>query len=141
MYGFEYALLEPEDFWKRVPNIIKPIYHFFNAPISAEPLSDLSPLRFIKEVATVDDFVAFKLDVDTLQVEMPQALALLRNTEFNQLVDEFFFELHFHCEIMKDCGWGSAMPVQFDGLKLDRAHVLMFFAQLRHSGIRAHVWP
>ena len=80
-YGYEYTLLEPQDFWKRVPNRVKPFYHFFNAPISAGENDDMSPLRFIKEIATEDDFVSFKLDVDTPVVEIPQAMAILQSSK------------------------------------------------------------
>lgn len=140
-YGYEYTLLEPQDFWKRVPNRVKPIYHFFNAPISAGADDDMSPLRFIKEIATEDDFVAFKLDVDTPVVEIPQAMAILQDPQVNKLIDEFFFELHFRCEIMMYCGWGTGMPLEYAGLKLDRVHAMGYFRDLRKLGIRAHIWP
>ena len=141
IFGWEATLLEPQDFWKRVPNRVKPVYHFFNAPITAGPDDDLSPTRFIKEVATEDDFVSFKLDVDTPVVEIPQAMAILNDPQISKLVDEFFFELHFRCEIMMHCGWRDEMPVEFDGLRLDRPHAMELFSTLRKKGIRAHVWP
>jgi hypothetical protein len=48
------------------------------------------------------DFVSFKLDIDHPDTEMPIALSLLSDPVFAELVDEFFFELHFrsvnvHC--------------------------------------------
>jgi hypothetical protein len=39
--------------------------------------------------------VAFKLDIDHPDMEMPIALMLRDNPEAFSLVDEFFFELHF----------------------------------------------
>ena len=140
-YGYEYTLLEPEDFWRRVPPRVIPTYHFFNAPVPANTTDPLSPLKIIRDVATVDDFVSFKLDIDTPSVEIPLALELLRNPHVSKLVDEFFFELHFRCEIMKRCGWKDKMPEEYMGLQLDRLHAMLYFQELRKLGIRAHIWP
>ncbi len=140
-YGFEYTLLEPTDFWSRVPTSVKPFYHFFNAPVTAGLEDQLSPLRFIQAIATAEDFVSFKLDIDTPSIEIPIAMEILRNPEIGRLVDEFFFELHFHCELMMLCGWGDKMPGVDHGLTLDRLHAMKFFRQMRELGIRAHFWP
>lgn len=140
-YGFEYTLLEPQDFWKRVPDSVQPFYHFFNAPIAPHVNDSLSPLRFIKKFATPDDFVAFKLDVDAPELEIPLALALAKHEEIARLVDEFFFELHYRCEILMYCGWGQAMPKEYMGLKLERYHAMKFFQSMREQGIRSHFWP
>jgi hypothetical protein len=88
-----------------------------------------------------DDFVSFKLDIDTPGVEVPIALELLNNPEFTELVDEFFFELHFRCEFLGKLCWGLTMPENFLGFKLSRSGALDFFAKLRHKGIRSHFWP
>lgn len=85
--------------------------------------------------------MSFKLDIDTPSIEVPIALEILSDTELHHLIDEFFFELHFRCEIMMYCGWKTKMPVEYMGLKLDRLHALNFFQQLRKVGIRAHFWP
>ena len=130
------------NFWEHVPRRIKPYYHFFNVPISGGEVDDLSPLRFIKDIANEEDFVSYKLDVDNPAVEIPQAMALLKNPEIAKLVDEFLYELHFKCEIMLTCGWGEVdIAEEYDGLKMDRSHVLQFFSELRKLGIRAHIWP
>ena len=141
IYGWEYTLLEPNDFWKRVPDVLKPIYHFFNVPISAGADDPNSPLRFLKEIATEKDFVAFKLDIDTPEVEIPLALKLAQDVELGKLVDEFFFELHFRSELLMPCGWDDAMPETFHNLTLDRPNALQLFSTLRSHGMRAHFWP
>jgi hypothetical protein len=79
--------------------------------------------------------------VSALQIEIPIALELLRRPEYAHLVDEFFFELHFRCEILMYCGWGSGMPEVVDGLQMNRIGAMKFFRQLREMGIRAHIWP
>ena len=89
------TLLEPNDYWSRVPPKWKPFWHFYNIPISADSTSPDSPRRFIEQIATPQDFIAFKLDIDNPEMEMPLALSLLTDHRFSSLVDEFFFELHF----------------------------------------------
>jgi hypothetical protein len=141
VYAWEKTLLEPTDYWSRVPPKWKPFWHFYNVPISSDPLHPDSPLRFIEAIATPHDFVSFKLDIDHPDTEMPIALALLNNPKYTNLIDEFFFELHFQCEVMTSCGWGKQVPATSHGLKLDRSHILDFFYSLRAKGIRAHIWP
>jgi hypothetical protein len=141
IYGWEYTLLEPRAFWQEVPPNWKPFYHFFNAPITASSNDPDSPLRFISSIATKDDFVSFKLDVDKADIEIPIAMELINNPAFTDLVDEFFFEIHYQCEIMKKCGWGKRVPLDQSGLELGRPNVMDFFLRLRKLGIRAHVWP
>lgn len=141
MFGWEMTLLEPTDYWRRVPPKWKPYWHFYNVPIAADSTHADSPLRFIEQLAKPTDFVAFKLDIDHPDMEMPIALSLLSNNGQNNLIDEFFFELHFRCEIMTSCGWGKRVPSESHGLVLDRPQVLEFFIELRKRGIRAHIWP
>lgn len=89
------TLLEPNDYWRRVPALWKPYWHFHNVPINDALDHADSPLRYIESLATPGDFVAFKLDIDHPDMEMPIALKLLHDDRIAQLVDEFFFELHF----------------------------------------------
>ena len=91
--------------------------------------------------ATPQDFVSFKLDIDHPNIEMPIALNILSDPSISSLIDEFFFELHFRCEVMSSCGWGKYVPKTQNGFTLDRAHSLKLFRDLRELGIRAHIWP
>jgi hypothetical protein len=141
VYAWEMTLLEPTDYWSRVPPKWKPYWHFYNVPISPDSNHPDSPIRLIKQIATKNDFVSFKLDIDHPDTEMPVALSLLSDSSLSELIDEFFFELHFQCEVMTSCGWGKRVPPVSHGLKLDRSTVLKFFADLRYKGIRAHIWP
>lgn len=134
--------LEPAAFWRHVPPRWKPLYHFFNKGVTAESSDPDSVQTLTRQLGlTPSDFVAFKLDIDTPDIEVPLVLSLLANSSFSELVDEFFFELHFRCEIMMPCGWDSAMPEQFRGLRLDRPGALELFRDLRSKGVRAHFWP
>ena len=141
IYAWEYTLLEPADFWSQVPPILKPLYHFFNVPISSKYDDPDSVLRFIDQIAKSDDFVAFKLDIDTPEIEIPIALYIAEHPEMAKLIDEFFFELHYQCDIMQYCGWSNEMPKEYNGLELSRRDGAMkFFQKLRILGIRAHFW-
>lgn len=143
IFGWEMSLLEPAQFWAHVPPRWRPLYHFFNTGISAsaEDAGSVQTLAARLGV-TAHDFVAFKLDIDTPSIEIPIALELLNDkSALGSLVDEFFFELHFRCEVMMPCGWDDAMPERVGALQLDRPGALQFFADLRRSGIRAHFWP
>ena len=141
IYGWEYTLLKPSDFWKQVPDALKPIYHFFNSPISAGSVDSDSPLRFIKEMVREEDYLSFKLDIDTPEIEIPIVLNIAKDPELWNLIDEFFFEFHFRCEILMYCAWENKMPAVFQGLILDRPNAMHLFASLREKGIRAHFWP
>lgn len=146
--AWEMTLLDPKEYWSRVPSQWKPYWTFMNVPISGDHDYSDSPVRIIKNIANVNDFVSFKLDIDHPDTEIPIALSLLSDPSFTKLIDEFFFELHFQCEVMTlwdtnkgGCGWGTRVPSSTHGLRLDRSSVLRFFAQLREKGIRAHIWP
>jgi hypothetical protein len=120
---------------------LKPLYHFYNIPIQSSYDQSDSVLRYIEQLAKPDDFVAFKLDIDTPEVEIPIALSIAENSEVVKLLDEFFFELHYRCDIMMYCGWGDSMPKSYLGLELTKYGAMEFFSKLRHLGIKAHFWP
>ena len=139
-YSYEYTLLEPEDYWSRVPMKYKSRFSFFNVPASADPMSENNPLRLIKTTAKPKDFVSFKLDIDTPTIENPMAWDILTNPTWANLIDEFFFELHFDCEIMNLCAWVQKGERTMNGNHLYRHQALQFFLKLREKGIRAHIW-
>lgn len=141
VYTWELTLLEPSKFWEDVPTRWKPFYHFYNIPITSAINSSDSPLAFIDQAAEVDDFVAFKLDVDTPAVELPILQYILEHPEIAAKIDEFFFELHFLCEIMIWLGWGEPKIKEFMGKPFDRVFAFESFTKLREMGIRAHIWP
>lgn len=93
--AWEMTLLEPNDYWRRVPPQWKPFWHFYNVPIHYDIGHPDSPIRYLQQLATPADFVAFKLDIDHPAMEMPLALSLLSDDKVTSLIDEFFFELHF----------------------------------------------
>ncbi len=141
IFGWEYTLLEPNDFWQHVPPRYLPIYRFFNAPVAANVSVHHSPLHIIKQSALPEDFVAFKLDIDTPSIEIPIAMSLLNDPVLHTLVDEYFFEFHFRCEVMMWCGWGDNIAEKEGDMELNRPTVMNYFRDIRRLGIRAHIWP
>ena len=141
VFGWEYTLLEPSAFWDEVPGAMREKYHFYNTKMSSDMHHGNSPLRMIKAVSTENDFVSFKLDIDTPEVEIPTVLSILNDKRLHALIDEFFFEFHFRCELLMDMGWDYSMPEMYQGLVLKRWDAMILFQKLRLYGIRSHFWP
>lgn len=107
--------------------------HYFVVPVSARKDAFHNILNWIRYKATEEDFVVFKLDIDTPEVESALAEQLL-NPEIAKLVDEFFFEDHVSKSPMEDHGWSHVAKHH------DLAHSIVYFQKLRKLGIRAHSW-
>ena len=58
--------------------------HFYNVPVGGA----VDPWAMLKSTAKPEDFVAVKLDIDTMAVEIPLAYQLLEDPELLALVDE-----------------------------------------------------
>lgn len=138
IYGWEAGSLSQNEFWKEVPLSIKPYYSFYNVPVRVNEKVD-SPFEIIKRVANENDFVSFKLDIDTPSVEIPLVQTILSDKSLSNLIDEFFFELHFKCEIMTRCSWVK-IPNKQNGMNLNRLSAMELFLKLRDLGLRAHFW-
>lgn len=141
VYGWEMASIDPVKYWNTVPKKIFPFVHFMNAPISSNSNHTHSVLRMIRHLAKKEDFVSFKLDIDTSPIELAITLELLQHDDIADYVDEFFFELHFRCEVMLGCCWHNKIDESFGPIVLNRKGALQLFQQLRKRGIRAHIWP
>eukprot|EP01035_Chromulina_nebulosa_P019197 gene19197-25046_t len=115
IFGWELTLLEPTNYWNRVPIKWLPYIHFYNIPISSNESNYNSPIQLIRSLGSSNDFISFKLDIDSPDIEI--------------------------CEVMTSCGWGKRVPYESHGLLLDRPHVLKYFIELRQRGVRAHIWP
>ena len=107
--------------------------HYFAVPVSARKDSFHNILNWIQRLAKVEDFVVFKLDIDTPEVESAMAEQLL-DPKNARLVDEFFFEDHVSKSPMEDHGWTH------EAKHHDLAKSIVYFQKLRRLGIRAHSW-
>jgi hypothetical protein len=139
IYEWEINKIDPPAYWEGVPKSILPYMHWINTPIGKGADSHHSFDRIVKQIATKDDFVAVKFDIDNPSIEIPTVLRLLKDSSLHNVIDEFFFELHFDCEFMTRCGWG--IPHSSHGMNLDRGSAMTLFQDLRKVGVRAHMWP
>uniref|UniRef100_A0A7S1WL49 Uncharacterized protein n=1 Tax=Alexandrium catenella TaxID=2925 RepID=A0A7S1WL49_ALECA len=137
-FVWEAAKQEPEAYWEGVPAEVRAFWEprvlFYNGvPVEAAPGARDNPVDRIKELCKPEDFCAFKLDIDTPQVELPIVQQLLSNRAgVAASLDELFFEHHVH-GLMQSNGWGT----QVAGTYADSYDI---FKRLRQLGIRAHSW-
>ena len=113
---------------------MRPFYHFFNIPVSTVTINDL-----IDQIAIDDDFVSWKLDIDNSGYELPIVINMLEGKRNLDIIDEFFFELHFRCVLMKKY-WKDPWPT-YDNYTNDRLFSFELFSDYRKRGVRAHFWP
>lgn len=121
------------DFFEGMPPSVVARTHFYNMPINAVPGGARNPLTLLKSIATPADFVVFKLDIDTEDLEEELLVQLLGDAEATGLVDMLFFEHHTSLPAMAPW-WGT----------IDRAShkdSMQLFAALRARGILAQSWP
>jgi len=108
----------------------------FTPGVSAEDGNRLNPLHSILQKYNEDDFIVFKLDIDTTSIEMSLVHQLLEGGEngiYHRLIDQFYFEHHVHMSEIA-YAWNETM----DGTIKDS---LDLFTGLREKGIPAHFWP
>ena len=55
--------------WGKLPARLKPIYRWYNVPVSPKPGHPDNALDYIRRIARPEDFVLVKLDIDTTPVE------------------------------------------------------------------------
>ena len=142
IYSYEFVKHDPVSWWQSIPSDFNNKVHFINVGVSANSSSDFNPIHLLKSL-DVDsrDFVAFKLDIDTTEIEIPILFQLLDDPSVYKIVDEFFFELHYNCPVMKHW-WGDIkVPTGYENkIVLDRVGALKIFTELRQKGVRAHFW-
>lgn len=125
IWAWEVAIIQ--NWWRYVPNSVKPDIHFYNTPVSAEVF------KFAINKCTRSDFVVVKLDIDNTEVEM-QIIKVIE--EYSHLIDELYFEYHYYFDGL-NFGWGNLNQIR-DTHNVTSAITLM--SRLRKKGIRAHFW-
>ena len=143
IYSYEYVKHDPVMWWNSVPSPFTKKLHFINVGVGADVKSEYNPVHLIKSLFEPNDFVAFKLDVDTSDIEIPIFLEILEDPSVHSLIDEFIFELHYNCPVMSKW-WGhvvlKANSTKSHALSFNRVTALKMFSDLRHKGVRAHFW-
>ena len=107
---------------------------YFNIPVTKDVKDPSHPLEILKRVATPEDFVVFKLDMDHSEIEAAIVEAIVADPEVHVRIDEMFFEHHVNFEPMHRY-WGTQ---QEKATVVDSYHL---FAALRMLGVRMHGWP
>jgi len=136
--GWEARKTDPKIQWGDIPADIKRKTSWFNIPVSATVGHADNPLTFIKALTKPEDFVVFKLDIDTPEVEVPLVQQLMNDTELHTLIDEFYFEHHVKGSPMQWHGWGDLRRSETPLNDIQDSYELFYY--LRKKGIRAHSW-
>ena len=90
-------------------------------------------LTVIKTLCRPEDFVVFKLDIDT-PIEETIAHKVMTDRGLQALIDEFYWEKHIHNPAMSMHGLGG------NG-KPDLADWYNTVIPARKRGLRMHSWP
>lgn len=80
--------------------------------------------------------MAIKLDIDHPEIEMSIINQILLDPQLASLVDEIFFEMHFHFDGI-NFGWESGRHSNIDASVDDALYIMH---RLRLLGIRSHFW-
>ena len=136
--GWEAAVHDPRTQWNTVPADIKRKTSWYNIPATTGINDADNPLTFIKELAKVEDFVVFKLDIDAPHVEIELVQQIMNDPLLLSLIDEFYFEHHVTGSIMQWHGWGDLR--NSNAPRGDIVDSYEIFDFLRRKGVRAHSW-
>jgi hypothetical protein len=112
------------------------VLHFRPVGVSTEAGDRENPLAEIKRLCKPEDFVVFKLDIDS-KYEIDVVRTLLADPELMALVDDFYYEHHVRNHVMRMHGLG--------GNPRDPLYSLKGWYDLvtpaRRAGFRMHFWP
>lgn len=136
--GWEAAKTDPSNQWDGVPADIKRKSSWFNIPVTTGMGDADNPLVFIKNLTRPEDFVVFKLDIDSPLTEIALVQQMMADPHILELVDEFYFEHHVSGSPMQWFGWGDLQNSEAELSTLQDSYELFTF--LREHGVRAHSW-
>lgn len=142
IFAFE-ANVRSSHFYKSVPDNWKKLVEYRQIYISSskEEDSDDSPFlpSVIERSARPEDYIMFKLDIDSPRVEAGSVDYILANAATTP-IDEFFWEHHVKGNYILARGYWKQ-----DFRRSKSPHVTLkesyeYFLKLRQLGIRAHSW-
>lgn len=135
IFAYEFEKLDPHKAWDAVPKEAISGYTLINHGVEAGVDSKFNPWNLLTTVATPDDFVVVKLDIDTPAIEKSLFQQVMSNQTLANFIDEMYFEHHVYIPEMQrfwHLGPQSATTL---------ATSYQWFAALRKMGIRMHSWP
>lgn len=129
IYAWEANVYEP-GVWHAtlnfsVPEADRQKISFFN-----EPVTETNALDMLLRTARPNDFVAFKLDIDSPKLENALVDQILNTPALHSRIDELFWEYHGHVDDH------VTLPVAQGNV----SHGLEKMSALRRLGIRSHLW-
>jgi hypothetical protein len=134
VWAWEAKKHDPTKVWEEIPGYLHGRYRYYNVPCSNETDSWANPWNTLLSVATPEDYVVVKLDIDTWQVENPLVDQILSTPALLERIDEFFYEHHVLMEKIRR-HWGRSMDK-----RLTSADSVDMFTRLRSAGIHVHSW-
>ncbi len=146
IFAFE-ATTSADQFYQSIPNLFWSDRTFYQQGyVSSRPEDDTpaTPFipKFIQRQATVDDYVVFKLDIDSPGIEEANIEYLLgpeKGNDAYRWIDELFWEHHvYENPFMRHFWFPPQSPVNQTDPTLKGSYKM--FLTLRQLGIRAHSW-
>jgi hypothetical protein len=125
----------PANFDTVDPRLV-PRLHYYPHGVSEKDGDAFNVLTVIKERCRPEDFVVFKLDIDT-PIEEIIAEKAMSDPEIIALVDEFYWEKHIRNPVMKKHKLGG----YGEPGKTDLAAWYDTVIPARKRGFRMHSWP
>eukprot|EP00316_Scyphosphaera_apsteinii_P005789 CAMPEP_0119303802 /NCGR_PEP_ID=MMETSP1333-20130426/5183_1 /TAXON_ID=418940 /ORGANISM="Scyphosphaera apsteinii, Strain RCC1455" /LENGTH=271 /DNA_ID=CAMNT_0007306569 /DNA_START=1 /DNA_END=813 /DNA_ORIENTATION=+ len=133
--------------WEATPHTTSEIFYglpaqaldaisYFNVPVDPTPGAKHNPLRTLLAVASENDFVVLKIDIDVNPVEEALMEQVLGSKALLAAIDEIYFEHHVRPSPMWHKGWHKTTKPTNKSL----ADSYQLFTTLRQAGIRAHAW-
>jgi hypothetical protein len=122
-----------EKFYSTVPPAWKSKTEYHQQWISTTPSKQPFVPSVIQEKVTKEDYVVFKLDIDSKAVETAIVDYLMTWNNLG-LVDEFLWEHHVNNYLMAS-NWGASQD-----MSMSVADSYQYFLKLRQRGVRAHSW-
>jgi len=133
IYAFEYGPKVQADVFDDMPVRVLARYSYYNVGVQSDERSVWNFWHFVREVATVEDHVSVKLDIDSPGLEEAFVEQIKRSPSIMQLVDEMFYEDHVNSLVMRPY-WGYENRRRINDTYGD-------FLYLRQHGVRMHSWP
>jgi hypothetical protein len=120
-------------FYNTVPGEWKDKTEYHQEFISTNPSQSPFVPTVIEQKTSKEDYVVFKLDIDSKAVETKVVEFLLKWKNLG-LVDEFLWEHHVDNYLMAP-NWGDSQD-----MSKSLADSYTYFLRLRQLGVRAHSW-
>ena len=141
IFAFE-GNVRPSVFYKSIPDNWKDRIEYQQIYVSSSKEEDSKESPFLPAVisrsTTTEDYVMFKLDIDSPRVEEGSIDFILANAKITH-IDELFWEHHVKGNyILARSHWKKSLRSTTRDMTLQQSYD--YFLKMRQLGIRAHSW-